>query len=301
MAETQSPASQPLRRGPGHPGKQQSDEVPAVSPSPASPLGSTIESSLQVSVTRSSLNAVATTPLGSTSDRPLEVPSNEEYTKLNVNLSRILMHPSKTNYTLQQILDEELKKVTAQVKSLLVKKLLTSGNDVDSMVHQAKTAFRYLKGLGVDYGSFYRNIIKHIKHCSDLQVAEKEETASSLSALQKNYENAILNVNDVEEDLGRAQGEQEKAKEKKETLKRQIEDLKQEIAGIEHEEEHLKHDEIKYKEAHEVAKTNMQELGTQLEAAQAKLREIEQRKNAALQGIESTTRHLQSTILDNLD
>ncbi|CAN4127373.1 unnamed protein product [Withania somnifera] len=301
MAATQSPASQPLRRGPGRSGEQQSDEVPAVSPPPASLLGSTGDSPLQVSMTTSSPKTVATTPLGSTSDRPLEVPTDEEDTKLNVKLSRILMHPQKTNSTPQQILDEESKKVIVQVKSLLVKKLLTSGNDVNYMVHQANTTFRYLKGLGVDYGSFYRDIRGYIKHCCDLQDAEKEEIKSSLSALQKNYENVILSASDVEENLGRTRGEREKAKEKKESLKRLIEDLKQEVAGIEHEEERLKHDEIKYKESHEVAKAKMQELGTQLEAAQAKVKEIEQCKNAALRGIESTTRHLQSTFLDYLN
>ncbi|MCE3051774.1 hypothetical protein HAX54_050768 [Datura stramonium] len=77
------------------------------------------------------------------------------------------------------------------------------------------------------------------------------------------------------------------SKKKKETLKRQIKDLKIEVAHIEHEEEHLKRDEIKYKETHEVAKAKMQELGTQLETAQATRRNIEQHKNGALQGIES--------------
>lgn len=309
--------NQGLRRGRGRPPKQRAD-APAVSPPPASPSGSTRDSPLQISVTTSTPEAVAPIPLGSTSDwctpeavapsplestryRPLEVPSGEEETKLNVNPSRILKHPPKTNYTLQHILDENSKKVIVKVESLLVQNLLTSGNDVDYMVHQANSTFKYLKGLGADYGSSYRDVAEHIKYCCDLQDMEKEETMLSLSALQKKYENDILSVNDVEEDLGRTRGELEMAKNKKKTLKRQIKDLKTEVARIEHEEECLKHNEIKYKEAHEVAKAKMEELGTQLEAAQAKQREIEQRKNAALQGIESTTRHLRSTFLDNLD
>ncbi|XP_055821528.1 uncharacterized protein LOC129890046 isoform X2 [Solanum dulcamara] len=316
MDTTQSPASRPSRRGPGRHGKQRSEAL-AVSPPPASPSGSTRDSPLQISATTSTPEAVAPTPLGSTSDRrtpeavapsplrstsdrPLEVPSGEEETKLDVTPSRMLMHPPKTNHS-PQILDEESKKVILKVKSLLVKKLLTSGNNVDYLVHQANTTFRYLKGLGVDYVSFYRDIVEHIKYRCDLQDTEKEETMLSLSALQKAYENDILSVNLVEEDLGRTQGEWEMAKDKKKTLKKQIKDLKKEVARIEHEEERLKRDEIKYKEAHEVAKAKMQELGTQLEAAQAKKREIEQRKNAALRGIESTTRHLKSTFPDDLN
>ncbi|MCD9646758.1 hypothetical protein HAX54_036915 [Datura stramonium] len=164
MEIIESPASQPLRPGPGRPWKQRSDvtEAPTVSP-------------FQVSATTSTL-------LGSTSDRPLEVSSDEEETMLT--------------------------------------------------------------------GVFEENL--------------------------------------------------DKAKEKKKSLKRQIEDLKTEVANMEHEEEHLKHEEIKYKEAHEVAKAKMQELGTQLEAAQAKRRKIEQRKNAALREIESATPHLQSEFLDYL-
>ncbi|KAK4365383.1 hypothetical protein RND71_016741 [Anisodus tanguticus] len=99
---------------------------------------------------------------------------------------------------------------------------------------------------------------------------------SSLSALQEKYGNAVITANDVEEDFGRTLGEEEKAKEKEGTLKRQIEDLKQELAHIEH-------------------KKSEQELGTQLEAPQAKMSEIQQRKDAALIGIESSTRRLKST------
>ncbi|MCE3051773.1 hypothetical protein HAX54_050767 [Datura stramonium] len=157
METTESPASQPLRRGPGHPLKQRSDvkEAPAVSPTPSSPLGSIVH----------------------------------------------------CKFRQPQILNEESEKVIVKVESLLVKKLLTSGNDADFMVHRANITFRYLKGLGVDYGSFYRDIREHIKHCCDLQDAEREETMLSLSALQKNYENAIFSADDVGKDLGRTQGE----------------------------------------------------------------------------------------------
>ncbi|KAK6783318.1 hypothetical protein RDI58_021115 [Solanum bulbocastanum] len=155
---------QGFRRGRGRPPKQSSN-APAVSPPPASPSGSTRDSPLQTSVTTSTPEAVAPIPLGSTSDwctpkavapsplestryRPLEVLSGEEETKSNINPSRILKHPPKTNYTLQHILDENSKKVIVKVESLLVQNLLTSGNDVDYMIHQANSTFKYLKGLG---------------------------------------------------------------------------------------------------------------------------------------------------------
>ncbi|KAF3665616.1 putative formin-like protein 14-like isoform X1 [Capsicum annuum] len=300
-------------------------EAPAVSPPPALPLGWTGDGRLQASATtplestsdkhtpeavapsplgsisdRRTPEEVAPTPFGSTSDRPMEVLSDEEETKLNVKPSRILMRPPETNYKPQEILDEESKKLVIKVQSLLVRKLLTYGNDVKYMVCQANTTLRYLKGLDVDYGSFYQDVKDHIKHRCDLQDAEREETTLSLSALQKNYEHAIHSAGDVGEDITHTQEELEKAKEKKETLKRKIEDLRKEVAHIEHEEERRKREETKYKEAHEVAKAKIQELGIQLETAQAKLKEIEQRKNTALRGIESSTQHLQSKFLDDL-
>ncbi|MCE3051410.1 hypothetical protein HAX54_049750, partial [Datura stramonium] len=75
---------------------------------------------------------------------------------------------------------------------------------------------------------------------------------SSLTALKKNYENAIHREKEVKEVILRTRGDLKKAKEKKEILKRQIEDLKIEITHIKHEEERLKHDEIKYKESYEI-------------------------------------------------
>ncbi|XP_060207017.1 uncharacterized protein LOC132634892 [Lycium barbarum] len=336
-ATTENPGSQSsLRRGPGRPPKQRSNvtEAPAVSPPPASPLGSTGDRPLAlattntpeavaptqlgstrdsslVSATANNLEAAASTPLGSigdtplilatgntpeavaptslgsTSDRPLEVPSDEEETKLNVKSSRVLMHPPNANYR-PQIPDEESKKVILGVGSLLVKKLLTSENDVGDMVHQANATFTCLKALDVDYASFYREVTEYISHRCNLLDAQREETMLSLPALQENYENAKSTALDVEEDFGRTQGEWAKAKEKEETLKRRIEHLKQELAQIEHKKQSLK-------EAHEVAKVKEQELGTQLKAAQARRTEIQQRKYAALVGIESTTQRLKST------
>ncbi|KAM3321770.1 hypothetical protein P3S67_002921 [Capsicum chacoense] len=310
MEATQTPASQPLQRGTGRPGKQRSDvtEAPAVSPPPALPLGWTGDGPLQASATtplestsdkhipeavapsplgsisdRRTPEEVSPTPFGSTSDRPMEVLSDEEETKSNVKPSRTLMHPPEINYKPQLILDEESKKLVIKVQSLLVRKLLTYGNDVKYMVHQANTTFRYLKGLDVDYGSFYQDVKEHIKHRCDCKMQKEKKLHC-----------------DVGEDIGHTQEELEKAKEKKETLKRKIEDLKKEVAHIEHEEERLKREEKEYKEVHEVAKAKIQELGIQLEAAQANLREIEQHKNAGLRGIESSTQHLQSKFLDDL-
>lgn len=113
----------------------------------------------------------------------LEISSDEEETKSNAKLSR-LMHPPKINHS-PQILDEEMEKVIVKVESLLVKKLFASANDVDSMVRQANTTFEYLKGLGVDYGPFYGDVTEYITHCCNLQDAKREETMLSLSALHK--------------------------------------------------------------------------------------------------------------------
>ncbi|XP_059277735.1 uncharacterized protein LOC132031874 [Lycium ferocissimum] len=143
------------------------------------------------------------------------------------------------------------------------------------MVNQANITFKYLQGVGANYGSFYKVITGYIEHRFYSQDAEREENMLSLSAWQKNYENAILSANEAERVILRTEGEREKVKEKEEVVKRQIEDLKQVLAHYENEKERLKHDEVKYKEAHEVAKVRMQELGTQLKEAQAKQREID--------------------------
>ncbi|MCD9643473.1 hypothetical protein HAX54_030982 [Datura stramonium] len=273
------PRGQGLRRRPGRPRKNRSDESSASQPLRCGPGHPRKK--------RSNVTEV------------LEISSDEEETKSNAKLSR-LMHPPKTNPS-PQILDEEMVKVMVNVESLLVKKLLASANDVDSMVHQANTTFGYLKGFGVDYGSFYRDITEYITHCCNLQDAKREETMLSFTALQKDYVNASVATYAVSQDFGGTQRKLEFAKEKKETLKRQIEDLKTEIAKIEHEEERLKYGEIKYKEAYEAAKAKMKELDTQLEAAQAERGKITHRKNVALQGIESTTQRLLSRFLDDLN
>ncbi|KAK4728744.1 hypothetical protein R3W88_021732 [Solanum pinnatisectum] len=70
--------------------------------------------------------------------------------------------------------------------------------------------------------------------------------------------------------------------------------LEREVADIEQDEKCLKDDEIKYKAAHRIAQAKVEVLGTQMEAAREMQREIEPRKNEALQGIESTTRRLLS-------
>ncbi|XP_060211043.1 uncharacterized protein LOC132638072 [Lycium barbarum] len=239
MGTTESPVSQPLRRGSGRPPKQRSDEALAVSP-PEPPSGSNGDAPLRVAATTNA----HVPPLGSSSDRPLEVPFNEEKeereTKLKLNpLSRLDEPPT-----------------------LLVRNLLSSRNDVDYMVNQANITFKYLQGVGANYGSFYKVITGYIEHRFYSQDAEREENMLSLSAWQKNYENAILGANEAERVILRTQGEREKVKEKEEAVKRQIEDLKQVLAHYENEKERLKHDEVKYKEAHEVAKVRMQELGT---------------------------------------
>ncbi|PHU28211.1 hypothetical protein BC332_00304 [Capsicum chinense] len=268
------------------PGPPLVTEDPSVS-APASPLGSIGDVPIKVSVTTNASKP----PLGSSSYRPLDVPSSgeeeERETKLKLTPLLKLKKPPKPNNT-PEMLDEELKKVIHKVEYLLVQKLLTPGNDVDCMVHQANATFIYLKGFGVDYGSFYRDVKEYIEHRYNLHDAEREEALLSLSVYGRNYLIAIHNANAAEEVVVRTQGEHEKVNEKMGTLERQIEDLKQE-------DERLKRDIIKYKEAHEAAEAKRQELGAQLEAAHAKLREIKQRKNAALEGIVCATLRLEST------
>lgn len=226
----------------------------------------------------------------------MEVPEDEQIeTKLKINPLLRLKKPPSTNQT-PEMLDEELKKVILKVEYILVQKLLTSGsNDVDCMVHQANTTFTYLKGFGVDYGSFYKDVREYIEHRYNLHDAEREENSLSFSVWGGNYLNAMRDVNDVDEVIARTRGEQEKVKEKIGSLKSHIEVLKQELERVEREDERLKHDMIKYKVAQKDAEAKRREVGIQLEAAQVKIREIKQRKNAALAGIESTTQRLEST------
>ncbi|XP_025888226.1 uncharacterized protein [Solanum lycopersicum] len=291
------PASQPSLRRSRHPRRKLSD-APAVS-FPTPPSGSTREDPVQVSVTANAPEPVTPPPgppLGSTSHSPLEVPEDEQIeTKLKINPLLRLKKPPSTNQT-PEMLDEELKKVILKVEYILVQKLLTSGsNDVDCMVHQANTTFTYLKGFGVDYGSFYKDVREYIEHRYNLHDAEREENSLSFSVWGGNYLNAMRDVNDVDEVIARTRGEQEKVKEKIGSLKSHIEVLKQELERVEREDERLKHDMIKYKVAQKDAEAKRREVGIQLEAAQVKIREIKQRKNAALAGIESTTQRLEST------
>lgn len=115
---------------------------------------------------------------------------------------------------------------------------------------------------------------------------------SSLTALKKNNENAILSATDVEGFINHTRGEHKKAKEKIETMKRMMETLKKKTESLKEKIEDIKIAHLEQEQAHQVEKAKVQKLDTQLEHAQAKQREIEQLKNSAPRGIKSTTQPL---------
>lgn len=103
----------------------------------------------------------------------------------------------------------------------------------------------------------------------------------------------------MEKEIKNAQTKQQKDKEKKEHLKIQIEDakklihrLEREVADLEQDDKLLKEEEQKYEAAHKITQAKVAIIGTKMEEA----REIEQRNNEALQGIESTTQWLLSYV-----
>lgn len=124
-------------------------------------------------------------PLGSTSDRPLVIPCDEEKEqrdkKFNLNPLLRLERPKETRsstngYSYQSQMDEQLKKViTDEVQCLLVSYLTsektTSVNDV---VNFANSAFSTLNWIGYDYDSFYKDVKNLIAYKYDLLIAKRE-------------------------------------------------------------------------------------------------------------------------------
>lgn len=116
------------------------------------------------------------------------------------------------------------------------------------------------------------------------------------SNLEKKGLDAVLRANNIEKEVEQSLAKQEMVKKKKEDLKIQIEDekilirrLEPEVFLIEQHEKCLKYDEQIYRSAHRIAQAEVENVGTQVKEARALQREIEWRKNEALQGIESTT------------
>lgn len=79
-------------------------------------------------------------------------------------------------------------------------------------------------------------------------------------------------------------------------LEQAISTLEREVANIEQDEKCTKDEEQKHRAAHRIAQAEVEKFSTQAEAARVVLRDIEQRKNEALQEIESITRRLLSYV-----
>ena len=79
-------------------------------------------------------------------------------------------------------------------------------------------------------------------------------------------------------------------------LEQVIPRLERQVADIEQNEKCTKDDEQKHREAHRIAQAEVEKFSNQTEAARVVQRDIEQRKNEALQGIESTARRLLSYV-----
>ncbi|XP_019264666.1 PREDICTED: uncharacterized protein LOC109242264 [Nicotiana attenuata] len=284
-------------------GLSMATEAPAV-PSPPVPSK---ESNGNTLLQLSTSTFAPMVPLGSTNDRPLLIPCDEEEeqreTKLKLNPLSRLKQPRKAHTGVNEYspqMDEISKKMVIDVKSMLVSKLIYGTSNVNDMVTFANGAFSTLNWLGADYSCFYKAVEDLISHKYDLQVAERKGAMLTFSELEKKYEEVVISADDLEETIICTQAKLKTAKEKKEHVKRQIEKgeevihrLKEVVAHIEHDDEHLKHDEQKYKAAHKTAQVEVEKLGAQMEAARVMQKEIDECKNAALEGILSATRRLQ--------
>ncbi|KAG5627893.1 hypothetical protein H5410_013111 [Solanum commersonii] len=102
----------------------------------------------------------------------------------------------------------------------------------------------------------------------------REKIVSSFIALKKNNKNVVLIINDVEGITNHTLEKQKDSKEKLKTLKMRLETLNKKTEILKIEINDLKITLIDNEKAHKVAKAKVQELGTQLKAAQAKQREM---------------------------
>ncbi|WMV43887.1 hypothetical protein MTR67_037272 [Solanum verrucosum] len=254
-------------------------------------------------------------PLGSINNTPSLIPCDEEddqrETNLKVNPLSRLETPKQTPSSQNQMPEKSKRVLTDEVQSVLVSRI-SSGTttSVDDMVNFANGAFSTLNWIGDDYGSFYQDVKNMISYKYDLFIAERDGDVCSVSELEKQHLDAVLRAYNIEKKIEHTQAKQEKDKEKKEKSKKLIEDaremiqqlkqvipsLEQQVAAVEQDEKCMKDDEQKHKAAHRIAQDEVEKVSTQINEARAVQMDAERRRNEALQGIESTTRRLQSYV-----
>ncbi|XP_075102839.1 uncharacterized protein LOC142177576 [Nicotiana tabacum] len=178
-------------------------------------------------------------PLGSTSDRPLLIPCDEEEeqreTKFKLNpLSRLkqptITHTGINEYSPQ--MNEISKKMVTDVKYILVSKLIYGTSNVNDTVTFANGAFTTLNWLGADYHCLYKAVEDLISHKYDLKVAQRKGAMLSVSELEKKYEEVVITADDLEEAIVCTQAKLKMTKEKKEHVKKQIEKAKELSHGL---------------------------------------------------------------------
>ncbi|KAM3283037.1 hypothetical protein P3S67_026682 [Capsicum chacoense] len=137
-------------------------------------------------------------PWGSTSSRPLEVPSDEEEkqreSKLNLNpLSRLEALKQTVHTKSYPQMNEQSKNMIINVKSWLVSTLTSeTTTNVDDMVTFAVGAFTMLNGLGVDDHCFHRDVTDLISKKYDLQMEKRKRDLLSFSELENKYEEVLF-------------------------------------------------------------------------------------------------------------
>lgn len=253
--------------------------------------------------------AMPTMPLGSSINTPLIIKDEEEHKdeKINLNPLTLLSPPPNQRVRINDFssphINEESKTIISQVKSVLVFQL-TSGStkNIEAMIKFANNAFFNLDFLEADYSSFYNNVRDFIACHYDLLIAKRQREMQAFPIeLKTRYENAITCANDLKDEIFQTQGHIAMVMKKKESLERQIADameligkLKECVAVLKQEEGALKYEEQKCVAAYEIANHEVQKVCNQAEAAKNVLREIDQRENAALNGIELAFRRLKA-------
>ncbi|XP_060207016.1 uncharacterized protein LOC132634891 [Lycium barbarum] len=247
-------------------------------------------------------------PSGSSINAPLLIVDEEQRdTKINLNPLSILSPPPNPRLRINECsphINEKSKTMISHVKSVLEFQL-TSGSmkNVEAMVKCANNAFSTLDFLEADYTSFYNDVREFIAYHYDyLLIAKRQREMQSFPAeLKTRYEDAKICANNLKDEIVQTQGHILMVVKKKESFERQIVDameligkLKEGVAVFEQEEEALKQEKRKCIVAHEIAHHEVQKLCTQVKAAKNVLQKIDERKNAALNGIESSTKRLKS-------
>ncbi|XP_075102536.1 uncharacterized protein LOC142177497 [Nicotiana tabacum] len=197
---------------------------------------------------------------------------------------------------------EESKTIISHIKSVLVFQL-TSGSikNVEDTAKCANNAFFSLDILDADYTSFYKDVNDFIAYHFDLLTTKRQREMQSFPELKTGYEDAISRAKGHKDEIFGTQDDMVMVMKKKKTFERQkleamelIGRLKQWVDVLKQNEEALKHKKQKCVADHVIASLKVQNLHTQVEAAKDVLREIDQRENAARNGIESATCRLKS-------